>query len=246
MTEDVILNGASLTIEEICRCTGGMWQSADSATRVNGVFTDTRTPLPGALFAAVRGPNFDGHNFVHDAISEGACAVLAEKSAGIPDDIPAVLVEDTLEALIALAAYWRSTVNPKIVGITGSVGKTTTKELTAHLLGSVGATAKTCGNWNNLLGLSKSLLAMPLKSDYGVFEIGSNHPGEIGALAELMEPDCAIVTNVAPSHIEFFSDETAIADEKADLIRAVPESGFVVLDACSPFFSYMVEQANCR
>lgn len=240
------MSGAVFTPGEAVEWTGGVWRGGDSATRIEGVFTDSRKPVPGALYIAIKGGRFDGHDFACAAMDGGACAVMANVSAGIPDDIPALLVGDTETALTALAAGWRAKVDPKVVGITGSVGKTTVKELTSHLLGAAGKTAKTLGNWNNSLGLPQSILAMDGDSKFGVFEIGMNHSGELSPLARLMQPDCAVVTNVGPVHIEFFDSEEAIADEKAELLRAVPENGFAVLDADSPHFAYLARQARCR
>ena len=240
------MSGAVFSAEEAAEWTGGSWRGVDSATRIDGVFTDSRKPAHGALYIAIRGERFDGHDFVRSAVDGGACAVMANASVRIPDDIPALIVEDTEAALTELAAGWRAKVDPEVVGVTGSVGKTTVKELTAHLLGAAGMTAKTLGNWNNSLGLPQSILAMEEGARFGVFEIGMNHPGELAPLVRLMQPDCAVVTNVGPVHIEFFADEAAIADEKAELLRAVPENGFAVLDADSPHFAYLARQARCR
>ena len=225
--------------------TGGTWQGPHPATIV-GVYTDTRTTVSGAMYIAIKGENFDGHTFASQAIAAGACAVLVDADANIPSDLTALCVPNTQKALYDLAAGWRNKVNPRIVGVTGSAGKTTVKEWTAHLLSALGKTARTHGNWNNALGLPKSILAMPGDTEFGVFEAGTNHPGEIRHLAQLMKPDCAIITNVGPVHIEFFGSESAIADEKAELLRALPAGGVAVLDADSPHFAYLEQQAPCR
>ncbi len=230
---------------EAAQWTGGTWQGPHPAT-IAGVYTDTRTTVPGAMFIAIRGENFDGHTFAAQAIEAGACAVLVDVGANVPSDLPALCVPDTQKALYDLAAGWRNKVNPRIVGVTGSAGKTTVKEWTAHLLSAAGKTARTYGNWNNDLGLPKSILTMPGDAEFGVFEAGTNHPGEIRHLAQLMKPDCVIITNVGPVHIEFFGSESAIADEKAELLRALPADGVAVLDADSPHFTYLAQQAPCR
>ena len=236
---------AAFTAAEAIEWTKGWWRGVHPATFA-GVSTDTRQMTPGALYVAIKGPTFDGHAFVRQAIEAGAAAVMVDSGASVPEDLPALVVPSAEAALAALAAGWRAAIDPVIVGITGSAGKTTVKELTAHLLGALGPTAKTPGNWNNSLGLPKSLLAMPRNTRFGVFEAGTNHPGEIVPLAALMRPDCAVVTNVGPVHIEFFGSEEAIADEKADLLRAVPADGFVVLDADSPHFAFLSAQPKCR
>ena len=237
--------GVCFSAAEAAEWTSGAWRGGNPAA-ISGIFTDTRKTISGAMYVAIKGLNFDGHAFVRQAMDAGACAVMVNADADIPADIPALRVADTEKALCSLAAGWRAKVNPKIVGITGSAGKTTVKELTSHLLGASFRTARTCGNWNNGLGLPKSLLAMAADTEFGVFEAGTNHPGEIAPLARLMKPDCAIITNVGPVHIEFFGSEEAIANEKADMIRAVPSGGFVVLDADSRHYGFLAAQATCR
>ena len=202
-----------------------------------GVYTDTREPARGRLFVAIRGPKFDGHAFAAAAVAAGAGAVLAAADAALPPGLPALRVPDTAAALRALAAGYRAKVAPFVLGVTGSAGKTTTKEIAAHLLGALGPTARTPGNWNNDLGLPKTILAMPPDTRFAVLEAGTNHPGELAPLAALMRPDAAIVTNVGPVHVGNFGSEEAIAREKGELPRAVPASGFVVLDAALPRFA---------
>lgn len=202
-----------------------------------GVYTDTREAPEGRLFVAIRGPKFDGHRFAADAVAAGAGGVLAAADAQLPAGLPALRVPDTAAALRALAAGYRAKVDPFVLGVTGSAGKTTTKEIAAHLLGALGPAAKTRGNWNNDLGLPKSILAMPPDTRFAVLEAGTNHPGEIAPLAALMRPDAAIVTNVGPVHVGNFGSEAAIAREKGELPRAVPADGFVVLDAALPHFA---------
>ena len=208
--------------------------------------TDTRDLPPGCLFLALRGENFDGHDFAAKAVEAGAGGVVANRSAALPPGLPALRVDDTARALRDLAAGWRAKVDPFVLGVTGSVGKTTTKELSAQLLGALGPVAKTRGNWNNDLGLPKSILAMPEDTRYAVLESGTNHPGEIAPLAALMQPDAAILTNVGPVHIGNFGTEERIADEKANLLRAVPPEGFCVLDATNRHFAFLRAQPRCR
>lgn len=244
MSDDVG-TGVCFSAAEAAEWTSGTWRGVAPAM-IQGIFTDTRKTIPGAMYIAIKGANFDGHAFVSQAMGAGACAVMVNTDANVSTDMPALRVPDTEKALCSLAAGWRAKVNPIIVGITGSAGKTTVKEWTSHLLGAAFRTARTLGNWNNGLGLPKSILAMASDTEIGVFEAGTNHPGEIAPLAGLMRPDCAIITNVGPVHIEFFGSEAAIADEKAEMIRAVPAKGFVVLDADSPHFVFLSAQAKCR
>ncbi len=209
----------------------------------SAVCTDTRSLRPGSLFAALRGERFDGHSFAAAAMAAGAGAILAETGAALPPGVPALRVPDTAAALRALAAGWRRRVAPKVLGITGSAGKTTTKEFCAHLLEAAGPVARTLGNFNNAIGLPLSILAMPEDAKFGVFEIGTNHPGEIAPLAELMSPDAAAITNVGPVHIGNFGSEEAIADEKANLLRAVPPAGFCILERTGAHFEFL--RAQC-
>lgn len=226
----------------------GAWTSPAPA-EVSGISNDTRTLRGGDLYVAVRGGVHDGHAFTGAAFAAGAAACMVDERwrAENPDATGAFLVvRDTAAALAALASGHRRAVDPFTVGITGSAGKTTVKEVTARLLSTLGPTAKTVGNWNNAFGLPKSLLEMPGGTEYGVFETGTNHPGEIAPLAALLEPDAAILTNIGDAHIGNFGDRRATAAEKADLLRAVPENGFAVLDANDAFFSYLRDQCRCR
>lgn len=237
---------AVFTAEEAAAWSGGVWIGEMPKERIRGISTDTRSGVQGALYVALVGEQFDGHRFCSAAMAGGALGVMVNEDATIPEGVSALRVADTAEALRRLAAGWRTHVGAWIVGITGSVGKTTVKEMTAHVLGGEGPTAKTRGNWNNAIGLPKSLLTMSEGTRYGVFEMGTNHPGEIAPLASLLQPDAAIVTNIGVAHIEHFGTEAATANEKADLIRAIPPSGFVVLDADSPHFAFLRAQARCR
>ena len=160
--------------------------------------------------------------------------------------LPLLRVDDTRAALSAAAAHYRRTWQTVVAGVTGSVGKTTTKELIAAFFRADGSTAATVGNLNNDLGLPLSLLATSTGVRRGIFELGSNHPGEIGALSRVLQPDAAVVTAVGPVHIEHFGTVEAIASEKADLLRAVPAGGFVVLDADGAQFDYLRSQSRAR
>ena len=236
---------ARFTLDEARSWTGAAAEGP-LPSRFPGVYTDTREAPEGRLFAALRGETFDGHAFAANAVAAGAAGVLAAADAALPPGLPALRVPDTAAALRALAAGYRAKVAPFVLGVTGSAGKTTTKEIAAHLLGALGPTARTRGNWNNDLGLPKSILAMPPDTRYAVLEAGTNHPGELAPLAALMRPDAAIVTNVGPVHVGNFGSEAAIAREKGALPRAVPASGFVVLDAALPHFAELREGVAAR
>lgn len=242
------------SLQDLCEWTNGVIDASECIANpaeilLDGVETDTRNPLAGKLFVALKGESFNGNRFAEAAFKAGAVAALLDETAEFVGDATSIVVRvpDTHLALADLANGWRGRVSPWIVGLTGSVGKTTVKEITAAFLGVAESVFKTPGNWNNNFGVPKSLLAMPVETKCGVFETGTNHPGEISPLAKLLSPSAAILTNIAPCHIENFSNGLAgIADEKANLLRAVPESGFVVLDKDGEFFSYLSSQVVAR
>lgn len=216
---------------DLARWTGGQWRGpAPQALR--GFSIDTRTLQPGDVFVAIKGDASDGHAFLARALACGAAAVIVEREdalAGLA--LPHLVVASTRGALLALARGYRQTLDCRMIAVTGSVGKTTVKELLAGMLQPVGITARTRGNWNNDLGMPLSLLAAPPDARFGVFEVGMNHPGELDPLCDILAPDLAIVTCVGPVHIEHFDDETGIAREKAAVYRGLRGRGIAVLNA---------------
>ncbi len=182
---------------------------------------------------AIRGERFDGHAFVGQALRQGAAAAMVDAGWQAPDEAagwPLIIVSDTRRALADAAAAWRRRLNGVVIGVTGSSGKTTVKEMAARLLGGAGgAVCATRGNLNNDLGLPLSVLSMCAEDAFGVFELGTNQPGEIAALAETARPDAAIITNVGCAHIGHFGSLDAIAREKGSLFAALPPGGFAVL-----------------
>ncbi len=233
------------TPAQLAAWTCGTWDGAPVTVR--GVSNNGRQIPPGALYVAIRGERFDGHDFVAQAATNGAAAAMVHRDwRGPSADFPLLRVADMRAALSAAAAGYRGTWPGFVAGITGSVGKTTTKEFIAAFFRAAGATAATAGNLNNDIGLPLSLLAASPDIRCGIFELGTNHPGEIGALARVLQPDAAVVTAVGPVHIEHFGTVEAIASEKAELLRAVPSAGFVVLDADGPHFDYLRAQTQAR
>ncbi len=212
-----------------------------------GVSSDSRRVGSGELYVALKGARFDGHDFVQAAREQGAAAAVVERgSVQSCVRLPLLQVADTHLALRNLAAGYRDAVAPRLVGITGSVGKSTVKELAAAMLGRAHRTACTCGNWNNDIGLPLSLLAMPPDTAYGVFEVGTNHPGEITDLCRLLQPDWGVVTCIGPSHLEFFGSVDAVAREKSRLPAALPEDGVAFLDADEPYYPTLCESTPAR
>lgn len=227
--------------------TGGRW-TREPQRPLTAVVNDSRRRVQDALYVALRGERFDGHAFVANAFASGAAAAMVEATGEIPADaqgLPLLVVESTQAALSALGAAYRRQVAPLVVGVTGSVGKSTVKEMTAAVLSAAGETARTCGNWNNGIGLPLSLLAMVPQAQYGVFEVGMNHPGEIRPLCEVLHPDWGVVTMIGPVHLEHFESEEGIAREKGDLLRALPPDGRAFLCRDDKWFPLLQALAPC-
>ena len=217
------------TSSEIADATSGT-ASADFST--TSVAFDTREVEPGALFIAMRGETMDGHDFVPQALEGGATAALVSR----PIDAPHVLVSDTFEALNALGRAARARTSAKICGVTGSVGKTGTKEaLFAALDRAVlGAAHRSVKSYNNHTGVPLSLARMPRETRFGVFEMGMNHAGELAQLTRLVRPHVAIVTAIAPAHRAFFASDEEIADAKGEIFQGLEEGGTALIPFDSP------------
>jgi UDP-N-acetylmuramoyl-tripeptide--D-alanyl-D-alanine ligase len=210
---------------------------------VSGYSIDSRTVAAGELFFAVRGERFDGHDFVATAVERGAVAAVVSRArvATLPDAalaVPLLIAEDPLIALQALAAHLRRRWGKRVVAVTGSAGKTTTKEAIAAALGAKFNVLKSQGNLNNSFGLPLQLLRLHPEHEVAVVEMGMNHPGEVAALARIASPDWAVVTNVGTAHIENFPDgQAGIARAKFELIDALPANGIAFLNCDDPYVS---------
>ena len=219
-----------------------LWSAAEIAAATGGeasgdflcahVATDSREVGDGTLFVALKGESMDGHRFVEQAFQRGASAVLVDR----PVDGPHVLVADTFAALQALAAHARARTEAKVVGVTGSVGKTGVKEAIWAALdrASRGAAHRSLKSYNNHVGVPLSLSRMPARSAYGVFEMGMNHAGEIAALSPQVRPHVAVITTIAPAHIENLGSMEAIAEAKAEIFLGLEPGGVAVIPADSP------------
>lgn len=218
-------------LSELVRCAPGQIVGNDCA--FNSVSTDSRTLQPGALFVALSGPSFDGHDFVAAAAERGAAAAIVERP--LAADIAQIVTPDPLAALSAFAHEWRRQFHIPLVGVTGSNGKTTTKELIGSMLSRQGKTLVTRGNLNNHIGVPLTLLELTAEHRYAVIEMGANHVGEIAQLASLAAPTVGIVTNAGAAHLEGFGSLAGVAQGKGELFRALPPEGVAIVNADDAF-----------
>jgi UDP-N-acetylmuramoyl-tripeptide--D-alanyl-D-alanine ligase len=215
---------------------------ANADFQVSGVEIDSRDVMPGDLFFALKGENMDGHRFLDMAFAKGAAAAVVDRAV----DYPHVLVKDTTAALEALARAARERTSAQIVGVTGSVGKTGVKEAIFAALdrSSRGAAHRSVKSYNNHVGVPLSLARMPARSRFGVFEMGMNHSGEIAALTRQVRPHVAVVTTIAPAHIEMLGSEQAIADAKGEIFEALEPGGVAIIPADSAHYNRLRDKAE--
>jgi len=235
-----------LPLSQVAQLAGGSISSGDQTVVVNKVSTDSRTLKSSELFVALRGENFDGHNFVESAAQIGAAGAIVESTwnGEIPKNFALIRAKDTLQAYQDLAANYRKSLTLKVVAITGSNGKTSTKDFTAAVLAHRFRVTKTEGNFNNHVGLPRTILEATSADEIGVWEIGMNHPGEIATLAKVAAPDVAIITNIGVAHIEFMGSREKIAEEKAALAEAVGADGAIILNADDLFTKTIASRAR--
>jgi UDP-N-acetylmuramoyl-tripeptide--D-alanyl-D-alanine ligase len=227
---------------ETAAWTGGAWSGVPRPGR--RIVHDSRTVRAGDWYVALRGEQHDGHTFLADAFARGATGAVVARGRAAHG--PCLETDDPLAALADLARGHRARLRGRIVGITGSVGKSTVKEMAAAVLAQAGRVCRTPGNWNNEIGVPLSLLAMEPDDAWGVFELGIRHPGEMDPLCALVRPDWALMCRVATAHLEFFGSEAAIADEKAGLLRALPEGGCAVIASDEPWFDRLAASTRAR
>ncbi len=232
--------------EDIIRAVRGQCLHEQS-WQAHGVAIDSRTVQSGDVFVALQGPVHDGHDHVAAAISAGAvAAIVARQPPQAPPASPLVVVEDTFKALEALGQAGRQRATAKIIAVTGSVGKTSTKEMLRLCLSATGDTYANEGSLNNHWGVPLSLSRLPESAHYGVFEIGMNHAGELGPLSQQVSPHVAMITNVEAVHLEFFVSTEAIADAKAEIFQGLRPSGTVVLNRDNRHFPRLCAATKSR
>lgn len=233
------------SLDLIARWAEGTLVAGSSAGTVTNVCTDSRALKAGDCFVALRGGNFDGHTFIDEAAKRGAMAAIVEEiPAELPSGFAVIQVRDTLRALQQLAASYRRTLSIHVVGVTGSNGKTSTKDATASVLAEHFQVTKTEGNFNNHIGLPLTMLRVRGSDQVAVLELGMNHAGEIAPLAALAAPDVAIITNIGIAHIEHLGTREAIAQEKGMLAEALQPSGTLILSAHDHFSKGIAERTR--
>jgi UDP-N-acetylmuramoyl-tripeptide--D-alanyl-D-alanine ligase len=228
---------AEFTVDEILAATGGRLFAGDPGTRATGVGTDSRTIRRGEVFFALRGEKYDGHDFLAQAAAAGAVVLVVEEkpAMALPPGVAVVQVADTLKALGKLAAWHRQRFAIPVIGVTGSNGKTTTKELIATLLAQRFRVVRNIMNYNNEIGLPLTLLTVESDTEAVILEMGMRGEGQIAYLAGIARPTVGVITNVGHSHLELLGSQEAIARAKGELITALPPDGLAVLNGDDPW-----------
>ncbi|MBB4953208.1 UDP-N-acetylmuramoyl-tripeptide--D-alanyl-D-alanine ligase [Agrobacterium vitis] len=214
---------------------------------ITGISIDSRTIQPGEAFFAIKGDRVDGHNYASIAVANGA-SLMVVNEAKLPAlgrlTVPMIVVEDVLQALGRLALAARARSRAHIIAVTGSVGKTTTKEMLRQVLAPSGEVHAAVASFNNHWGVPLTLARMPASAEYGVFEIGMNHAGEITPLVQMVRPHLAIITTIAPAHLGNFNSVDEIADAKAEIFAGLVDGGLVLLNHDNPYFEYLAGKAR--
>ena len=239
----------TLTLQTVAEYSGGTLRRGEAASRISDVVTDTRALEAGQLFVALSGEKFDGHHFLTQAEEAGAAGAMVSTLAGLPplgEAFALLEVADTLMGYQRLASAYRSHLPLRVVAITGSNGKTSTKDFTAAVLSRRFRVLKTEGNFNNHIGVPRMLLRAGASDEIAVLEMGMNHPGEIQPLAAMARPEVAIVTNIGTAHIEFMGSREAIAQEKGMLVEAIGPRGHVILPAEDAFAGSLAARTSAR
>lgn len=228
---------------DLVAATGGT-ASGDWRRPITGIAIDSRQVKPGDLFVALVGPNNDGHEFVGQALQAGAAAaVVTRRPRATMDDAALLTVADTFAGLKDIAVAARARSAAKIVAVTGSVGKTGTKEALGIALGALGPTYVSAGNFNNEYGVPLSLAGLDPAAEFAVFELGMNHAGEITPLSQLVRPDVAVITNIAAVHLAHFDGVAGIAEAKAEIFAGMTADGIAVLNRDNAYFAFLADAA---
>jgi UDP-N-acetylmuramoyl-tripeptide--D-alanyl-D-alanine ligase len=211
---------------------------------ITSVSTDTRTLQKNGMFIALVGKRLDGHDYIEDAMAKGATVILSEKKVPHPPQVSVLVVADTTKALGTLASYIKQKVNPWSFALTGSCGKTTVKEILGQIMSFQGQVHMTQGNFNNHIGVPLTLLGLEAQHEYAVFELGANHQGEIDYTSGLIEPDVALVNNIAPAHLEGFGSIEGIAAAKSEIYQHIKPNGFAVVNRDDAFADLLSQRSE--
>lgn len=231
-------------INNIIDAAGGTDVNGCNWIHSSNISTDTRSVKKGDLFIALKGKNFDGHNFLHEAFLKGAAAAIV--SEGKYKNFPLIIVQDTLKALHGMASYYirNVLVDAKVIAITGSVGKTTTKDMLHTVLSQYGVSHANEGNLNNNIGLPLTILKAPKNCQYLILEMGMNKVGEIKELSKISNPNIAVITNIEPAHTENFSSLFDVAQAKLEILYGTKNNGTLVLNRDNKYYDYLSSHAN--
>ena len=236
-----------VSLLEMLEATGG---GEVGGTQVGNTFstfhTDSREVVNGGVFFALRGAEMDGHRFVQDAITRGATAVVVERRMNVPSGIAEIRVPDTWAALYALASYTLEHLSPLVVAVTGSNGKTSTKEMIAAILGRRFNVMRTIGNLNTETGVPLTILSLQPHHTALVLEMGMQRPGDIARLVALAQPSIGVITNIGTVHMEFFKSRDELARSKGEMVAGLPERGTAILNADDQFFPMLVAMTSAR
>jgi len=238
----------ALSLSQIAEFAQGRLASGDGGIQITRISTDSRTIQSGDFFVPIRGDNFDGHRFIEQTAERGAVGALVEEDwrGDLPGNFALIRVADTLLGYQNIAAAYRQSLPLKVIAITGSNGKTSTKDFAAAALGRRFRVTKTEGNFNNHIGLPRTILEATREHEFAVWELGMNHPGEIAALARIAAPNAALITNIGIAHLEFMGSREAIAVEKGALAEALGPDGTLILNSDDPFSESIAKRTRAR
>lgn len=231
-------------VTEIAKAVSGRL-SGNKNCFVTGVSIDSRTTKKGDIFFAVKGENYDGHNFIKNAISKKASAVVVSRFSSSISHLPSIVVKDTIKALQDFAGHYRRKFKVKVIGITGSNGKTTTKDILSSIISEKFSVLATQGNLNNHIGVPLTLFNLNKNHKYSVLEMGANHTGEIARLCEIAGPDCGIITNISPAHIGNFGSMKNILSSKTELFDYLNKKGVIIVNNDDKLLSSASKKFGC-
>ncbi|MDD5655504.1 MAG: UDP-N-acetylmuramoyl-tripeptide--D-alanyl-D-alanine ligase [Candidatus Omnitrophica bacterium] len=231
-------------VNEIIKATGGQLIRGDLRDKARAISTDTRELKPGDAFLALKGSNFDGHDFIPAALKKKASCIIAQNTTGlaVPKGVALIRVKDTTLALGDIARSQRQRFHQPVIAVTGSTGKTTTKEMIAWVLSTEAAVLKNEGTKNNQIGLPQTLIKLKNKDDYAVVEIGTNHFGEVDYLSGIASPNIAVITNIGPSHLEFLKDLKGVFREKSGLLNNLSKPAIALLNSDDEFLRPLINK----